>query len=195
MLNKIEFITAAFSLSKLPPARLPEVILCGRSNVGKSSFINSLFKRKNLAKTSSVPGKTRSLNYYLVESSFYLVDLPGYGYAKVSKEERNYWQKIVEGYFSAGRNIVLAIHLIDSRHNPTSLDAALNGYLKENSIPYIVLLNKADKLNQSEMSKARKDTIKTFPELASGGNLIFYSALNSMGHKEIMERLMHLEKK
>ncbi|MCU7493158.1 MAG: YihA family ribosome biogenesis GTP-binding protein [Ignavibacteria bacterium] len=195
MLNKIEFITAAFSIQKLPSANLPEVILCGRSNVGKSSFINSLFNRKNLAKTSSVPGKTRSLNYYQVGNSFYMVDLPGYGYAKVSKEERNYWQKIMEGYFSLGRNILLAIHLIDSRHTPTALDKALNSYLKENSIPYIVLLNKSDKLNQSELAKAKREALKTFPELVPGETLMFYSALNNTGHREIMERLSDLEKK
>jgi len=195
MLNKIEFITSAFSLSKLPAENRPEVILCGRSNVGKSTFINSLFKKKNLAKTSSTPGKTRSLNYYMVENSFYMVDLPGYGYARVSKEERNHWQKIMEGYFSLGRNILLAIHLIDSRHTPTALDKALNSYLKENSLPYIVLLNKADKLNQSELARAKKEAVKSFPELVPGENLMYYSALNNMGHKEIMERLVHLEKK
>ncbi|MGE5429682.1 MAG: ribosome biogenesis GTP-binding protein YihA/YsxC [Syntrophomonadaceae bacterium] len=195
MLNKLEFITSAFSIQKLPSPTLPEVILCGRSNVGKSSFINSLFNRKNLAKTSSTPGKTRSLNYYLVENSFYLVDLPGYGYAKVSKDERNHWQKIMEGYFALERNILLAIHIMDSRHTPTLLDKALNSYLKENSIPYIALLNKADKLNQSELAKARKEAVKTFPELIPGENLIFYSALNSTGHREIMERLSGLEKK
>lgn len=195
MPNKIEFIISAFSLQKLPKPVMPEVILCGRSNVGKSSFINSLFNKKNLAKTSSIPGKTRSLNYYLVDNSFYMVDLPGYGYAKVSKDERNLWQKIMEGYFALGRNILLAVHLIDSRHTPTALDKALNSYLKENSIPYIVLLNKADKLNQSELAKARKEAVKTFPELIPGENLIFYSALNKTGHREIMERLSDLEKK
>ncbi|HEX2868417.1 MAG TPA: ribosome biogenesis GTP-binding protein YihA/YsxC [Ignavibacteriales bacterium] len=194
MSNKIEFIKAAFSLQKLPPENLPEVILCGRSNVGKSSFINSLFNRKNLAKTSSIPGKTRSLNYYLVGNSYYLVDLPGYGYAKVSKEERNYWQKIMEGYFSLGRNILLAVHLIDSRHAPTQLDKQLNQYLKENSIPYIVLLNKADKLKQSEFAKAAKEARSVFPELTQGENLLFYSALNKTGHKEILDKLSGLER-
>lgn len=195
MINKIEFIKAAFSIKNLPTQDVPEVILCGRSNVGKSTFINSLFNRKNLAKTSSIPGKTRSLNYYLVDNSFYMVDLPGYGYAKVSKEERNYWQKIINGYFSLKRNIVLAIHLIDSRHSPTTLDIALNNYLKDNSIPYIVLLNKADKLKQSELSQAKKEVIKTFPELSSGENIVLYSAMSSLGHREVIERLADLEKK
>ncbi|MGE5399842.1 MAG: ribosome biogenesis GTP-binding protein YihA/YsxC [Ignavibacteriales bacterium] len=195
MLNKIEFVAAAFNISKIPASGKPEIILCGRSNVGKSSFINSLFNRKNIAKTSSIPGKTRSLNYYLVDDSFYLVDLPGFGYAKVSKEERNYWNKIIQDYFSSGRNIALALHLVDSRHEATALDHTLNEYLENNSIPYIIILNKADKLKQSEMARAKKDIMNTFPNLISGENLLFYSALNTTGHKEITQRLTQLFKK
>src|SRR3989339_1840308 len=99
MFEKQQFIKSAFNLSEIPKCRLPEVVLCGRSNVGKSSFINSLFNKKGLAKTSSSPGKTKSLNFYLVEKKFYMVDLPGFGYAKVSKTEREKWQKLIEDYF------------------------------------------------------------------------------------------------
>src|SRR3989339_1380230 len=98
MFEKVRFEKSIFSLNDLPPKTLPEVILCGRSNVGKSSFINSLFRRKNLAKTSSSPGKTRSINYYNIDDKFYIIDLPGYGYAKMSQKERTYWGKLVSGF-------------------------------------------------------------------------------------------------
>ena len=116
MFENQKYITSVFSTSELPKERLPEVVLCGRSNVGKSSFINSLFNRKNLAKTSSTPGKTRSINYYDIDSRFYMVDLPGYGYAKISQSERKKWGKLVNDFFANSNHIHLTIHIIDSRH-------------------------------------------------------------------------------
>ena len=189
MLKKIEFVKSAFNKAELPKILLPEIVLCGRSNVGKSSFINLLFNKKNLAKTSSSPGKTRSINYYKVEDLFFLVDLPGFGYAKVSKEERAKWSKIIQDYFSSGRNIKLAIHFIDSRHKPTNLDIQLNNYLKELSFQYIIVLSKADKLKQSELSTARNEVIHYFPEISYGKNLVFFSAVKGTGKKEIHKKL------
>ncbi|MCX6151587.1 MAG: ribosome biogenesis GTP-binding protein YihA/YsxC [Ignavibacteriales bacterium] len=195
MYKKIEFLKSVFDTKDLPKNNLPEVVLCGRSNVGKSSFINSFFNKKYLAKISSAPGKTRSLNYYNVEDLFYLVDLPGYGYAKVSKEERNKWSALVQSYFSSGREIKLAIHFIDSRNKPTQLDFDLNNYLKKLLIPYTVILSKIDKLKQSELAFAKKEISSYFPELFLGENLLFYSSIKGTGKKEVQKKFSILFQK
>ncbi|MEI7811406.1 MAG: ribosome biogenesis GTP-binding protein YihA/YsxC [Ignavibacteria bacterium] len=194
MIKNIEFAGAYFNVKNLPEDKLPEVLLCGRSNVGKSSFINSLFNRKNLAKTSSTPGKTRSLNYYLIDKSFYLVDLPGIGYAKVSKQERDYWNRMLSDYFSMRKSIKLAFHLIDCRYKPTELDMKLHRYLLENNLEQSIILNKVDKLTQSGLADAKKDLLKIFPEFEFGQTLFAYSAFSSVGHKEIKEKLSLLFK-
>lgn len=185
----IKFIKSVGKLNQLPKLQLPELILCGRSNVGKSSFINSLFERKNLAKTSSTPGKTRTINYYLVNQKYHLVDLPGFGYAKVSKSERSQWQKLIENFLYSSPNIQFAIHLIDSRHNPTNLDIQLNNALRELDLPYLILLTKVDKLKQSEKAKAQKEIVNFFPELIPGENLFLYSSVKGTGKKEISSLL------
>ncbi|MBI9070577.1 MAG: YihA family ribosome biogenesis GTP-binding protein [Melioribacteraceae bacterium] len=187
-MQNIKFIKSAFATKHLPDDGIPEVILCGRSNVGKSSFINSIFNRKSLAKTSSTPGKTRSLNYYLVNDLFYLVDLPGFGYAKVSKKERESWQKFITDYLSQERNIALAFHFVDSRHHPTPLDVMLNDYLMELDIPVNVILSKVDKLKQSELSKSVKTAMEYFPHLSLNDNLLIYSSVKNTGRKEILSR-------
>ncbi len=182
---KIEFQKSIHLTKNLPKEPIQEVVLCGRSNVGKSSFINSLSKKKNVAKTSSTPGKTRSLNFYLVENKFHLVDLPGYGYAKVSLKAKEEWQKLIKNYFYESNNIALALHLIDSRHKPTQLDIMFNFLLKDLEIPYIVILSKADKLNQSERSKSVKQVVEQFPELCLNDNLILYSSVKGIGKKTV----------
>lgn len=192
MFDKQDFITSVFDIKNLLKHNLPEIILCGRSNVGKSSFINSLFNRKNLAKTSSTPGKTRSINYYLIDEKFYVVDLPGYGYAKASKKEREYWGKLISDYISKSPNISLAFHLVDSRHKPTELDIQLNDLLRLKEIPYIIMLSKTDKLNQTELAKAKKETREIFPELLPGENMLTYSSLKNTGRKEVLSRLSSL---
>ncbi len=189
MFEKQEFVKSVFNLKDLPKANLPEVILCGRSNVGKSSFINSLFNRKNLAKISSTPGKTRSINYYLIDDKFYLVDLPGYGYAKTSKKEREYWSKLIGDFIEGSPNVSLAFHLIDSRHKPTELDVQLNSFLRAVELPYVVVLSKTDKLKQSELSAAKKSAVAYFPELSLGENLLYYSSVKNTGRKEVLHRL------
>lgn len=191
MLN-IKFYKSVHKIEDLPTDLLPEVVLCGRSNVGKSSFINSLSKQKGIAKTSSSPGKTRSINFYSIENRYYIVDLPGYGYAKVSKDAKEKWQKLISSYIYEGKNINIAFHLIDSRHPATDLDLALNNMLIENEIPYVVILTKIDKLNQSERSKAVKRIKSQFPELSPNDNLFLYSALRNLGKKEIESRLAKL---
>lgn len=188
-MSKIEFVKSVAALDQLPELELPEIALAGRSNVGKSSFINTLFNRKGLAKTSSTPGKTRTLNYYNIENKFYLVDLPGFGYAKVSKTERENWERLLIKYFQNNLNITRIIHFIDSRHNPTQLDIILNKLLIELDIPYIVLLNKIDKLKQSELAKAKKEIKKVFPELSMGDNLFLFSSVKGIGKKELINFL------
>lgn len=192
MFENQKFIASAFSIAELPKEKLPEVVLCGRSNVGKSSFINSLFNRKNLAKTSSTPGKTRSINYYVIDSKFYLVDLPGYGYAKISQSERKKWGKLINDFFTTSKNIVLTVHVLDSRHKPTELDIQLNNMLRNLNLPYLVLLNKSDKLKQSEFAKGVKQVKEFFPELLLNENLFYYSSVKGTGSKEIKKVLTAL---
>ena len=192
MFDKINFERSVFSINDLPKNKLPLVILCGRSNVGKSSLINSLFNRKNLARTSSSPGKTRSINYYNIDDVFYIVDLPGYGYSKTSKIERQKWGKLISEFMLRTDNIQLAIHLIDSRHSPTELDINLNELLYSAGFPYVVLLSKSDKLKQSDYSRAVKNIGSIFPELIPDETLFFYSSTKGKGKKEILKRFSSL---
>ena len=191
-MKNVSFVKSASSMKDLPKNQLPEIVLAGRSNVGKSSFINNLFNRKNLAKTSSSPGKTRTINYYTVEDTFYMVDLPGFGYAKVSKTEREKWQQLIEEYFKSDRNIVTVFHFIDARHKPTNLDILLNYFLNEVGIPFTIILNKIDKLKQSEIAQSKKNVKEVFPEVSLGDNLIPYSSVKGIGKKEVAARLRKL---
>lgn len=189
MFKEQKFVKSVYSIEDIPKLRLPEIVLCGRSNVGKSSFINSLFNRKDLAKISSTPGKTRSINYYEIDNKFYIVDLPGYGYAKVSVSERKKWAKLILDFFSSSDHINLVIHILDSRHKPTELDVQLNNLLKQLNLPYIFLLNKSDKLKQSEFKQALKGLTELFPEAIYNENTFFYSSLKGTGQKEIKSYL------
>ena len=192
MFEKQEFIASVYNLSDLPKSELPQIVLCGRSNVGKSSFINSLFNRKNLAKISSTPGKTRSINFYNIDSKFFMVDLPGYGYAKVSQSERKKWGILINEFFKVSKNISLVFHIIDCRHHPTELDIKLNQMLRDINLPYNVILNKIDKLKQSEISKSFKSIRQYFPELILNENLFLYSSVKGTGKKEIKKLLTSL---
>ena len=153
--DKVEF-TAAYGTSKqLPPSKEAEIVFSGRSNVGKSSLINKIFNRKNLARVSSVPGKTITVNFFRGDG-VYLVDLPGYGYAKREQAERKRWAELMEGYFQSERNIALVIQLIDMRHPPTADDMIMLNFLKECGIPFVIALTKCDKLNKTETEKRRE---------------------------------------
>lgn len=192
MFNKLEFVKPVYSIKEIPAQRRPEIILCGRSNVGKSTFINTIFNRKNLAKTSSTPGKTRSINYYNIDDKLYMVDLPGFGYAKTAKSERDSWAKLIDEFLEKSGNISLAFHIIDSRHDPLESDIHLNSLLQEIDLPYIVILNKVDKLKQSEIAAAKKNITNFFPELSYGDNLMLYSAIKGTGKKEVINRISTL---
>jgi GTP-binding protein len=185
----IRFLRSVNRINDLPSENFNEIILCGRSNVGKSSFINTVFNRKNLAKTSSYPGKTRSLNYYLIEDKLFLVDLPGFGYAKVSKKDRENWKKLIEDYLESDRKIIYAFHFIDSRHSPTKLDLLLNDYLSQLNIPVSVILSKVDKLNQSEKVKSKNKAIEILHNIKDEDDLLFFSAVKGTGKKQAIKAI------
>lgn len=192
MFKDIHFIKSVFELSGLSKVTLPQLILCGRSNVGKSSFINSISNRKGLAKTSSTPGKTRSINFYKANDTFFIVDLPGFGYAKTSQTEREKWGNLVSRYILDSKNIHHAFHLIDSRYEPTDLDKELNVWLKSAEKDYSVILSKADKLNQSENYKAVKLIVSVFPELVLNKNLFLYSSVTGKWKKPVQKKITEL---
>lgn len=156
--NKADIVISAVSPEQYPSTGLPEIALAGRSNVGKSSFINTLINRKGLARTSGKPGKTQTLNYYIIEDSFYFVDVPGYGYAKVSKTERAKWGQMLETYFTQREPLKAALSVVDLRHPPTADDIQMYEFLKYHSIPVIVIATKADKIPRGKWNKHIKIT-------------------------------------
>ena len=156
--NKAEFDKAFGISQQLPKSDKPEITFAGRSNVGKSSLLNKLFNRKNLARVSSVPGKTVTINFYNVDNQRF-VDLPGYGYAKISKQERDRFGELMEGYFQSGRRINLVVQLIDMRHKPTADDYSMISFLEQMHIPFIVVLTKADKLKKKEYASRESSII------------------------------------
>ena len=192
MFKDIQFYKSVFELNALPKSDLQQLILCGRSNVGKSSFINSISNRKGIAKTSSTPGKTRSINFYSADNKFFIVDLPGFGYAKTSKEEREKWGRIVSRYILETQNIRHAFHLIDSRYKPTDLDIQLNLWLKNAGLDYSIILSKIDKLKQSEIHTSVKNIITIFPELETNKNLFIYSSQTGKWKRPVQKRIAEL---
>ena len=150
--NQANFVSAYGVSSQLPPTEKLEIAFAGRSNVGKSSLINKIFNRKNLARVSAVPGKTATINFYQVEETVF-VDLPGYGYAKVAKSEKHRWSELIEGYFNQKRNVALVLLLVDIRHAPSQLDLDMADYLIETEFPFLIVLTKADKLSRLQKEK------------------------------------------
>jgi len=150
--NKAEFFASYGKFSQIPPTERIEIAFSGRSNVGKSTLINKLFNRKNLARVSSVPGKTATINFYGLENVFF-VDLPGYGYAKVAKTEKQRWSGLIEGYLNSERDIRLVFQLIDMRHAPTADDLHMINFLIEAELPFVIVLTKADKLKKTERER------------------------------------------
>jgi len=157
-----EFVKSAFNKSHWTNDGLPEVAFLGRSNVGKSSLLNSLLGRRSLARTSNTPGRTQSINFFLVNEDFYFVDLPGYGFARVSKTMRAGWGEMAEDYLSQRKELKLSIQLIDSRHEPTKLDQQLNEWLVFHEKPHIIVATKSDKLGKNALQKQLSGTKKMF---------------------------------
>lgn len=184
-LNKIDFKFAAGTSSQLPQSTLPEVVFSGRSNVGKSSLINKLCNRKALARVSASPGKTATINFFS-DDEFYLVDLPGYGYAKVSHSEKKRWAELVEGYFAQTRSIALVVQIIDIRHKPSQQDMQMLSFLEQSGLPYITVLTKKDKLNKTQLA-ARLSELEEELDGLQHNKLFPFSALSGEGKDEILE--------
>jgi GTP-binding protein len=159
---KADFYASYGKFSQIPPCDRIEIAFAGRSNVGKSTLINKMFNRKALARVSSVPGKTATINFYSCENIFF-VDLPGYGYAKVSKTEKQRWSELIEGYLNSDRDIRLVYLLTDIRHKPSTDDIHMINYLVEAELPFVVVLTKADKLNKTQRVQRMKDFEKEIP--------------------------------
>lgn len=182
--NNINLIISAVKKAQYPDTGLTEVALCGRSNVGKSTFINSMIGRKNMARTSQQPGKTQTLNFYNIDEQLIFVDVPGYGYAKVSKVQREKFGKMIEEYITQRENLKLVIQLVDLRHQPTEDDVLMYNYLKHFDIPTLVICTKEDKIAKGKVQKHIK-RIKDKLELESGDNIISYSSIKNSKQQEI----------
>ena len=155
-----KFEVSAVSPKQYPKNDMPQIVLVGKSNVGKSSFINTMINRKSLARTSSEPGKTRQINFYNIDETFYFVDLPGYGYSKMSKQEQEKVGSFIEQYLVKSKNISLVIFLVDIRHNPTENDRLMYDYIIRSGLPFIILANKADKIAPTKVEGIVKDLQK-----------------------------------
>ena len=187
-IKQSEFITSAVKREQYPLDNRVEVAFVGRSNVGKSSIINSLTNRKKLAKVSQTPGKTRLVNFFLINNDFYLVDLPGYGYAKVSKSEKDSWGKTVEMYLTNREQLKRVVLLVDSRHKPTGDDIMMNEWFKHFGYNVVVVATKSDKLTKNELKKSEK-VIKETLKLGTDDKLYFFSSLNKEGADQLIDNL------
>ena len=168
-----KFEISAVSPKQYPKNELPQIVLVGKSNVGKSSFINTMINRKALARTSSEPGKTRQINFYNIDEKFYFVDLPGYGYSKMSKQEQDKVGSFIEQYLVKSKNIALVIFLIDIRHNPTENDRLMYDYIIRSGLPFIILANKADKIATTKVEGIVKDLQKQINPIGDSTMLPF----------------------
>ncbi|GEL77437.1 ribosome biogenesis GTP-binding protein YihA/YsxC [Tenuibacillus multivorans] len=181
--NQAEIVISAVSQKQYPNENLPEIALAGRSNVGKSSFINRMIQRKSLARTSSKPGKTQTLNFYKINDSFFFVDVPGYGYAKVSKKEREAWGRMMEEYFQLRETLEATVLLTDMRHPPTEDDIIMYDFLKHFEIPVLVVATKMDKVKKGKRDKHIK-IIKEALDIEPEDHLVTFSAETGEGKDE-----------
>lgn len=186
-IKSAEFVISNTNVALCPKDNLPEYAFIGRSNVGKSSLINMLTNHKSLAKTSGKPGKTQLINHFIINNSWFLVDLPGYGYASVSKDKRQTFQKFIKDYFNKRMQLVCTFVLIDSRHQPQTIDLEFMEYLGVNSIPFCIVFTKTDKLNKASLSKNiefyKKELLNTWEEVPTS---FISSSTNKAGREEIL---------
>lgn len=184
-IKSAKFIASAATSESIPRGTLPEVAFIGRSNVGKSSLINSLLGVKGLARTSSTPGRTRALNFFMVDEEFIVVDLPGYGYAKVSQEERRQWGKLIEKYLAQRQQLVLCILIVDARHEPSLLDLQMKSWLQHFGLSFLVVNTKVDKLSANE----QRASLKRAQKVLGTDRIIPYSAVTRVGVKELWQEI------
>lgn len=184
------FIRTAAAPKQFIKDALPQVAFAGRSNVGKSSIINCLLGRNDIARVGASPGKTANINYFLVDEKLYFVDLPGYGFAKVSKQEQERWGRLMESYFNASGSMTCGVQLVDIRHEPMEKDRVMNNWFKETGVPYIIVANKADKISKT----AAKESLETMRrELELDETPIFaFSAKTGQGRQEVLSAILTL---
>ncbi|MFP7333655.1 ribosome biogenesis GTP-binding protein YihA/YsxC [Shouchella clausii] len=188
--TKAELAHVAVKAEQYPKNQLPELALAGRSNVGKSSFINKMLNRKGLARTSGQPGKTQTLNFYEINERLYFVDVPGYGYAKVSKTERAAWGKMIETYLSEREELKAVLQLVDIRHRPSEDDQLMYNWMKHYGIPVILVATKADKIPKGKWQKQLTAIAKTLDKEASDP-LLFFSSATGLGKVEAWRTILH----
>lgn len=192
-IKSAEFVMSNSNVMKAPKDRIPEYAFIGRSNVGKSSLINMLMQRKSLAKTSGTPGKTQLINHFKINDSWFLVDLPGYGYAKVSKKKRVIFQRFIENYFKEREQLVCTFVLVDSRHDPQKIDLDFMRFLGENGIPFCIVFTKADKLGSSKLNKQilsyKKKLLQTWEEVPMS---FITSSSSGLGRDEFLQFIQDL---
>lgn len=186
--QNVEFLISAASPKDFPKIRLPEIAFAGKSNVGKSSVINRLLQRKNFARVGEKPGKTIHVNYFVIDRKAYLVDLPGYGFAKVSQQEKERWGKLMEDYFAANR-IDLGVMIVDYRHPPTNNDIVMANWFLESGCPFVVVANKMDKLKKSELEPNLK-TIREDLNLPDTVTIIPFSAEKGNGREDLVKHVL-----
>lgn len=193
-IKSAEFIVSNSEVTKCPNNLIPEYAFIGRSNVGKSSLINMITNRKSLAKTSGRPGKTQLINHFLINKNWHLVDLPGYGYARVSKKDKKYFQKFITDYFESRQQLISAFVLIDSRHEPQPVDTAFMEYLGERQIPFSVIFTKADKLKPQALERNIKTYKTILLETAweEFPNYFISSSTNGIGQEEILSYIQQV---
>lgn len=186
--QKVEFLISAAASKDFPKNRLPEIAFAGKSNVGKSSVINRLLQRKNFARVGDKPGKTIHVNYFTIDNTCYLVDLPGYGYAQVSQAEKDRWGRLMEEYFAANR-ITLGVLIVDYRHPPTKNDITMARWFLDSGCPFMVVANKMDKLKKSELAP-NLVTIREDLELPESTPVIPFSAEKGNGREELVKMIL-----
>ncbi len=184
-IDSVSLKTVAVRMSQYPDDQKPEFLLVGRSNVGKSSFINTIVSRKNLARTSATPGKTQTLNFYLVNEKYYLVDVPGYGYAMVNKDTQKKFGLMIEEYLINRQNLKRVFLLVDYRHKPTEDDLLMFNFMKYYKLNVTIVATKYDKVKQSERSKIEKVLKESF-ELGENDNIVYFSSMTRKGKEEIL---------
>lgn len=189
--QQVRFETSFGRLDQLPPSQMPELVFAGRSNVGKSSLINKLFSQKSLARVSATPGKTATINFFR-GGQMRFVDLPGYGYAKVSRQEKLRWASLIEGYFAQDRDIRLVFSLVDMRHPPTNDDLMMIEFLIESELPFVVVLTKADKLSAAQQRKRLEELEQELP-YGDQITVIPFSAVTGLGVEALREIINEIE--
>ena len=188
-LQRAEFVRSAAKSADFPRDGLPQVVFAGRSNVGKSSVINKILLRKNLARVGAAPGKTTHINYFLIDEKLYLVDLPGYGYAKVSQAERDRWGRLIESWFADNALMTLGIMVVDARHKPTADVCTMAEWFKQSGKPFLVVANKLDKLRKSEI-EPNLARIRETLGLPDDVKVIAFSAEKGEGRQELLSEIL-----